>query len=160
MLASHDGAAQVDGHDAVECRFADLGERRIAPGNTHAHIVVEHVDAAPPPPRGIGHRRERGVFGHVRLERDAIPAGAAGLPCHRDRFLGGGEIVVDGEHLGAFLNETKYGRTTIAHALARRLACADHDGDFVLKTHGKPRSYRERSCKSGGRKPRILGCCE
>src|SRR5262249_18266505 len=78
------------------------------------------------------------VFGHVRLERDAIPGAAAGLPRHCDRFLGGGEIVVDGEHLGAFLNEPKHGRATVAHALARRLACANHDGDFVLKAHWEP----------------------
>src|SRR5262249_10941975 len=99
---------------------------------------VQHVDTAPPPPRGIGHRRERRVFGHVRLERDAIPGAAAGLPRHCDRFLGGGEIVVDGEHLGPFLNEPKHGRATVAHALARRLACPHHDGDFVLKTHWEP----------------------
>ena len=68
----------------------------------------------------------------VGLERDAV---AARLPTICDRFLGRGEIVVDGEHLGAFLREAQHGGAAIAHALAGRLAGADDDGDLVLETH-------------------------
>ena len=135
MLASHDRATKVDGHDAVECRLGNFGKRRVAAGNADPHIIMEHVDAAPASTRVVGHSRERRLFGNVRLEGDAVPGGSAGLPRHCNRFLGRGELVVDGEHLGPFLNEAKHRRTAIAHALARRLAGAHHNGDFVLKTH-------------------------
>ncbi len=49
VLAGHDGAAQVDGGDAVECRLSDLVERRVPAGDAYADIVVEDVDAAPTP---------------------------------------------------------------------------------------------------------------
>src|SRR4029077_4364519 len=86
----------------------------------------------PPPPRGLGHRGESRFFGNIGLEREAFPAR---LPRHCHRLLGGGEIVVDGEHLGPFLNEAQHGGTAVAHAFARGLACTDDDGDFVLGTH-------------------------
>ena len=114
--------------------LGDLVERRVAAGDAHADIVVQDVDAAPALPRGLDHRRQRRLLGDVGLERDAVPAG---LPRHRGRLLGGGEIVVDGEHLGAFLREAQHRGAAVAHALARRLAGAHHDGDLVLETHGE-----------------------
>ena len=41
-----------------------------------------------------------GLVGNLRFERKAF---ATRLSCHCDRFLGGGEVVVDCQHLGAFL---------------------------------------------------------
>jgi hypothetical protein len=45
MLAGHDGTAQVNGSDTVECSFGDLVKRRVPAGNAYANIVVENVDA-------------------------------------------------------------------------------------------------------------------
>ena len=132
VLAGHDGAAQVDGGDAVECVLGDLVERRVAAGDAHADIVVQDVDAAPALPRGLDHRRQRRLAGDVGLKRHAL---AARLPRHGGGLLGGGEIVVDREHLGAFLREAQHRGAAIAHALPRRLAGAHHDGDLVLETH-------------------------
>jgi hypothetical protein len=133
VLAGHDGAAQVDGRDAVECRLGDLGERRVAAGDAHADIVVQHIDAAPTLPCSLDHRRERRLLGDVSLKRNAFPAR---LARHGHRFLGGGKIVVDGEHLRSLLSEAQHGGAAVADALARRLASADNDGDLVFETHG------------------------
>jgi len=54
-------------------------------------------------------------------------------------FLGGGEVVVDGEHLGALLGEPQHRGAAVAHPLAWRLAGAHDDGDLVLETHAAPR---------------------
>ena len=107
-------------------------ERRVAAGDAHTDIVVQDVDAAPALLRGVGHRRERRLLGDVGLERHAF---SGRLPRHRDRFLGGGEVVVDGQNFGALLGKTHHGGAAIAHAFARRLAGADHDSDLVLETH-------------------------
>ena len=136
VLGGHDGAAQVDGGDAVEGGFGEFVKRRVAAGEAQADIVVQDIDAAPTLPRRLDHRLERRLAGHVGFERDAF---AARLPRHRRRFLGGGEIVVDGQHLGALLREPQNRGAAVAHALARRLTGADHDGDLVLKTHVEPR---------------------
>ena len=126
MLASHDGAAQVDGGDAVERNLGDLVEWRVAAGDTHPDIVVKNVDSPPTPLCGLDHCREGRLLGNISLERDAFSAR------HRDRFVGRGKIVVDGHHLGAFLSETQNRGTAIAQSLARRLARAYDDGDLVF----------------------------
>ena len=138
MLGGHDGAAQVDGGDAVEGGFGEFVERRVAAGDAQADIVVQNIDAAPALPRRLDHRLERRLAGHVSFERGAFAA-AARLPRHRRRLLGGGEIVVDGQDLGALLGKPQNRGAAIAHPLAPRLPGADHDGDFVFETHGGPR---------------------
>src|SRR3974377_2285142 len=82
MLASHDGAAQVDGGDAVERNLGDLVEWRVAAGDTHPDIVVKNVDSPPTPLCGLDHCREGRLLGNISLERDAFSAR------HRDRFGG------------------------------------------------------------------------
>jgi hypothetical protein len=57
------------------------------------------------------------------------------LPRHNHRFLGGGQVVVDGQNFGPLLHKTHHGGATIAHAFTRRLAGAHHDGDLVPETH-------------------------
>ena len=59
----------------------------------------------------------------------------ARLPRHRHRLLGGSEVAVDGQHLGPLLGEAHHRGAAVAHAFARRLAGADHDGDLVPETH-------------------------
>jgi len=83
---------------------------------------VQDIDAAPALPRRLDHRLERRLAGHVGFEGDAF---AARLPRHRRRFLGGGEIIVDGQNLGALLHEPQNRGAAIAHSLARRLPGAD-----------------------------------
>ena len=78
---------------ASECRLSDLVKRCVPTGNTHADIVVEHVDAAPTTPRRLDHRRERRLDCNVCFERDAF---SACLSRDGDCLLSGGEIVVDG----------------------------------------------------------------
>ena len=73
------------------------------------------------------------LAGDVGREGHAL---AARLLDHGDGLLGGAEIVVDREHLGALLREAQHGGAAVAHALAGRLAGADHDGDLVFETHG------------------------
>ena len=51
--------------------------------------------------------------GDVGLERNAL---AARLPRHRDGILGGGKIVVNGQHFGAFLREAQHRGAAVAHA--------------------------------------------
>src|SRR6516225_487528 len=126
MLASHDGAAQVDGGDAVERGPGDLVERRVSAGDTHADIVMKNVDSPPTPVCGLDHCRECRLLGNISLECDAFSAR------HRYRFVGRGKIVVDGHHLGAFLSETQNRGSAIAQSLARRLARSYNDGDLVL----------------------------
>ncbi len=77
--------------------------------------------------------RERRFAGDVGLPRHAF-AGAA-LPDHCGGFLGGGKPVIDREHACALLREAQADGAAVAHALARRLACADDDGGFVLEAH-------------------------
>ena len=132
VLAGHDRAAQIDGGDAVERRLGDLVERRVAAGDTHTHVVVKHVDAAPTLPCGLHHRRERLLLGNVRLECHAF---SPRLSRHRDCFLGGSKVAVDGQHLCPLLDEAHHRGAPVAHAFARRLAGADHDGDLVPETH-------------------------
>src|ERR1700758_4399019 len=132
MFASHDGAAQVDGRDAVECSLSDLVERRVPAGDADADIVVKNVDSSPTPLRGLGHRRESCLFGNVRFERDAF---STRLSRHRDGFLGGGKIVIDGHHPGAFLSEAQNRSAAVAQSLARRLTSTDDDGDLVFEAH-------------------------
>src|SRR5262249_519490 len=91
---------------------------------------------APAPARGLDHGREGRLLGDVGREREAF---SARLSRHHGGLLGGGKIVVDGEHLGALLNEPQHRGAAIAHALARRLTAAHHDGDLVLEPHGRPR---------------------
>jgi hypothetical protein len=123
---------RVDGGDAIEGGFGDAVERRVAAGDTHADVVMKDVDTAPAPACGLDHSCQRLLIGDVGFECDAV---SARLSRHRDRFLGGGKIVVDRQHLGAFLREPQNSGAAIAQTLARRLTGADHDGDFVLKTH-------------------------
>ena len=71
VLAGDDGAAQVDGVDAVEGGFRDLGRRGIAAGQADADVVVQDVDAAPQL-HGLGDgRRKRRLFRDVGLEGHA-----------------------------------------------------------------------------------------
>ena len=146
MLGGHDGAAQVDGGDAVEGGFGEFVKQRVAAGEAQAHIVVQNIDAAPALPCRLDHRLERRLTRHVGFERDAF---AARLPRHRRRFLGGGEIIVDRQNLGALLRKPQNRGAAIAHPGARRLPGADHDGDLVLKTHGGPRLKKECDSRYG-----------
>ena len=121
-------------------------ERRVAAGDAHTDIVVQDVDAAPALLRGLGHRGERRLLGDVGLERHAF---SARLPRHRHRFLGGGEVVVDGQHLGALLGESAApwrdrcpcpspgdwpAPTTMATLSLRRM-------ETSMKQHEKPRFH-------------------
>jgi hypothetical protein len=111
VLTGHDGAAQVDGRDAVECRLGDLVKRRVPAGNAHADIVVEDVDAPPALSCRLDHRHERRLDSDVRLECNAF---SARLSRQGDRLLGGGEIVIDCQHVRAFLGETQNRGATVA----------------------------------------------
>ena len=127
VLAGHDGAAQVDGTDAVESLFGEVEQWRIAAGDADADIVMQNVDAAPALVRrryGGGKRR---FLSDVGLEGDEF---AAPLLDHRHRFLGRGEVSVDGHDLRTFLRESEHGGTAIAHPFARALAGANNDGSF------------------------------
>jgi hypothetical protein len=104
MLTGHDGAAQIDSSDAIECSLGDLVKRRIPAGNTHADIVVEDVDAPPTTTRRLDHRHERRLDSNIGFKCDAF---SACLSRYGDCLLGGGEIDVDCQHLGAFLHETQ-----------------------------------------------------
>jgi hypothetical protein len=77
---------------------------------------VQHIDTAPALARRRHHCRERRFLGDVRGEGHAF---RARLPRHRHRFLGGGEVAVDGEHLGPFLDEPHHRGAAVAHAFAR-----------------------------------------
>ena len=96
---------------------------------------MQNVDAAPALARGLDHLGQRRLAGDIGRVGHAL---AARLLDHGDGLLGGAEIVVDREHLGAFLREAQHGGAAVAHALAGRLAGADHDGDLVFETHGEP----------------------
>src|SRR5262245_25160945 len=132
MHTGHNGATQVDGGDAVECILGDLVKRRISASDTHADIVVEHVDASPTSLCGLDHRSESCLVGNVRLEGQTF---ATRLLCHCDRLLCGGEIVVYCQHLGAFLHEAQNCGAAIAQPFAWRLTSAYYNGDLVLQTH-------------------------
>ena len=45
------------------------------------------------------------------------------------------KVAVDGQHLRPLLDEAHHRGAPVAHAFARRLAGADHDGDLVPETH-------------------------
>jgi hypothetical protein len=132
MFASHDGAAQVNGGDAIECGLGYLVERRVPAGDTYADIVVKDVDSAPTPFGGFDHRRECCLFGNIRFKRRAF---STELSSHSDRFLGGAKIIVDCHYLGASLNEPKDCGAAIPHSLAGRLTSTYDDGDLVPQTH-------------------------
>jgi hypothetical protein len=131
-LQGHDGAAQIDGGDAVKCGFSEIGEHRVAAGKADADIVVKDIDPAPTLLCGFDHRRKRCLFGHIRFESSAF---SGRLPGHHDRFLDRSEILVDGQKLGAFLGEAQNRSAAVAHALARRLTGTHDDRDLVLETH-------------------------
>jgi hypothetical protein len=65
---------------------------------------VENVDAAPTSSRRLDHRHECRLDSDVRFECDAF---SARLSRYGDCLLGGGEIVIDCQHLCAFLGETQ-----------------------------------------------------
>ena len=133
MLAGHDGAAQVDGRDAVEGGFRDLERAGVAAGKADAHVVVQDVDAAPAF-LGFGDRRlQRGFLGHVGLEGDAF---AAILRDDRCGLLGRLQVDIDGQDLGAVAREHQCRGPTVAQSLAGALAGADDDGDLVREAHG------------------------
>jgi hypothetical protein len=62
-------------------------------------------------PSDLDHRRECRLVSDVRFERNAI---SASLSRDSDCVFGGGEIVVDGQYLGAFLSETQNRGAAIA----------------------------------------------
>ena len=85
VLAGHDGAAQVDGVDAVEGVLRDLGRDGIAAGQADADVVVQDVDAAPQL-HGLGDGGlQRRLLRDVGLEGHAC---AALLGDQRRRLLG------------------------------------------------------------------------
>jgi len=47
MFASHDGAPQFDGGDAVECRLSDLVDWRVSARDANTDIVVEEHRCGP-----------------------------------------------------------------------------------------------------------------
>ena len=110
--------------------WTSLSDQRATPSDTD--VVVQDIDAAPTPPRGLDHCRKRRLLGDVCFECDAF---AARLSRHGDRLLGGGEVVVHRQHPGALLRETHNRGTAVADALAGRLTGAHHNGDLVLQTH-------------------------
>jgi hypothetical protein len=85
-----------------------------------------------------------GLVGNVRFERKAF---ATRLSCHCDRFLGGGEVVVDCQHLGAFLCKAQNRGTAVAQAFARRLTGAQYDGDLILETDANL-GGKQHDCRS------------
>ena len=135
VLACHDRAAQVDGRDAVEGLLGDLIERRIAAGDAHARHCNASTSMRPQrSARGLDHRGERAArSADVGRERRALRHPPARPSRRSPRRTA--RIVVDGEHLGAFLREAQHGGAAVAHAFAGRLAGPDHDGDLVLETH-------------------------
>ena len=146
VLHRHHAAAQIDGADAVEGFLGDLENRRVAAAEAHADIVVQDIDASPAIARRRDHRLQRLLLGDVGLARHAL-AGAAALLHHRDGLFRRREVVVDRQHLGAFLREAQHGRAAVAHAGAGRLAGADDDRDLVLETHEETLL---QCCRAGG----------
>jgi hypothetical protein len=93
---------------------------------------VKDVNAAPTSSCCFDHRHERRLDSNVRFDCDAF---SACVTCYSDCPLGGGEIVVDCQHLGAFLRETQNRGAAVAQAIAWRLTGAYDYSDLVLETH-------------------------
>jgi hypothetical protein len=93
---------------------------------------MQDIDAAPAPLRIGHHRLEVGALGDVGLERrrDAFLGGD-----HIDRLLGGGQIVIDAQDLGAFARKGQRGGAAVADAFAGALSGADDDGDTIFQAH-------------------------
>jgi hypothetical protein len=98
--------------------------------NADANIVVQDVDAAEALLRERDHRLERLFLRHVSLQGHAFASVR-----HRRGFLGGGEIAIDDENIGALLRKAQHGGAAVAEAFARPLPGANDDRDFVLEAH-------------------------
>src|SRR5262245_59401449 len=84
MFAGHDGAAQIDGADAIESLFGEIEQRCIAAGDADPDIVMKNIDAVPTLVR-IGYGRgKRRFFSDVSLESDTF---TACLSDHRCRLF-------------------------------------------------------------------------
>ena len=117
--AGHDGAAQVDGGGWPECDLGDSVERRVTAGNAYTDIVVEDIDAPqraavrPRPPPRASSRPATSASNAKYLPRDR-------RAIYRNRFLGGGEIVVDCQHRWRLPVQKAQNRgTTVAQPFAR-----------------------------------------
>src|SRR5262249_39904497 len=133
VLASHDGAAQIDSADPVESLFGEIEQRRIAAGNADTDVVMQNIYVAPTLLRRRYRRGERCFLGDVGFEGDAF---AASLPDHRHRILGRREITVHGHHFGTLLGESQSRGAAIAHPFTWALPGANNDGGLSFKTHG------------------------
>src|SRR5882757_7979825 len=117
--------------------------RLIATQRSNASSVISSSSASPPDRltptllcstsmRPGHHGLEVGILGDVGLER------RRGAALGRDqihRLLGGGEIVIDAQHLGALAREGQRGGAAVADAFTGALAGAHDDGDTILQTH-------------------------
>ena len=116
---------------SIAC-FRDLKQFGIAAGKTDADIVVKDVEAAPAFRRFLHHRLEVALLGDIGLEGCRL---AAFRFDQADGFLRGGKIAVDAQHMRAFARKGDRGGAAVAHAFARALARADHDGDPIFQPH-------------------------
>ena len=122
---------------AADLRQTDRRGSFQRPSRVRRLPIAEPLDAPPTSSGGFDHRYKRRLDSDVRFECDAF---SACLSRYGDRLLGGGEIVVDRQHLGAFLRETQNRGAAITQAFAWRLTCAYDDGDLVLETHANQRA--------------------
>ena len=147
VLAGHDGAAQVDGVDAVEGLLGDLGGRGVAAGQADADVVVQDVDAAPQLHGLVDRGLQRGLFRHVGLEGDAR---AALFRHQRGSLLRRLQPVIHGQHLGALAREQQRRGAAVAHGLARGLPGADDDRSLAFQSHCFLRFLLLSPWKTGG----------
>jgi len=70
-----------------------------------------------------------------QLERRGRATACSLFRRHRNGFLGGLQVLVDAQDLGALLHETDDGRPPVAHAGSRALPGPDHDRDLVFQAH-------------------------
>ncbi len=132
MLAGHHRAAQIHGHDAIECLGGYLSDRGVASGNADAHVVVKHVDPIPPAHAVGDGGFETGFVGHIRPARGRRSARLANQPCG---LLGRVQVPVDRQHPGALAGEQQGRGAPVAHRRPGRLPGTDDDRNLSLQSH-------------------------
>src|SRR5438445_1079880 len=124
-LGAVERALQVDVQHRIPVFFLHA-EQQAVPRD--ARIVHQDVDAAELGDHPVGHRRDVGPFGHVRLDDQR----AASLRRHRlRRLLGAGYIEVHHRHI------RPVPRQGLGDRAPNPLGSARHDRDFPLEHHGR-----------------------
>jgi hypothetical protein len=128
--AREEHALEVDGHDFVPGLLAETQDSIVAGSDTD--IVVQDIHAA------VGFHGSADEGAAIVFARDVCLEAKALAALSFDEgfgFLDGFAAEVNQSDASAFAGEEDGGGAAIADGIARCLACADDDRDFVLKPH-------------------------